>query len=116
MSVRVKEFSYWFDLLKNQFLTIIYPEVCKKMGLLKQDDGTFLNRNILLFPLLMLLYADTGFKDYAPHELQLLVIEYLRQWSNNTSIVEFFLDVPAGTPPSENNIKKKQKNAFNPPM
>ncbi len=37
---RLNEFRFWFDLLKHQFLTILYPSVCKRMGILTDNDGT----------------------------------------------------------------------------
>lgn len=61
---RLSEFPFWFELLRNQFLKILYPSVCKRMGLLGPND-------------------DTGFLEYAPHEVQVKLITHFSNWMNN---------------------------------
>lgn len=70
---RLENFRFWFDLLKNQFLLILFPSVCKRMGLLPANN-------------------DTGFTEYAPHELQVKLILHLSSWISNPTVFAFFVN------------------------
>eukprot|EP01132_Coremiostelium_polycephalum_P006653 gene6653-8232_t len=70
---RLSNFQFWFDLLKSHYLTVLYPTICKQNGLLSPSD-------------------ITGFVSHCPHELQVIVINYLCNWiTSNQQIREFFL-------------------------
>ncbi|GAM24743.1 hypothetical protein SAMD00019534_079180 [Acytostelium subglobosum LB1] len=73
ISSRLNNFVFWFGILKQHFLTVLYPTVCKKVGLLAASDAT-------------------GFGSHCPHELQVIVINYFASWfASNTSIREYLL-------------------------
>eukprot|EP01094_Clydonella_sp_ATCC50884_P008894 TRINITY_DN1843_c1_g1_i2.p1 TRINITY_DN1843_c1_g1~~TRINITY_DN1843_c1_g1_i2.p1 ORF type:complete len:1500 (-),score=588.09 TRINITY_DN1843_c1_g1_i2:141-4463(-) len=67
VSQKPSNFEFWFDLIKEQYFTAFYPEVCKSIGLLKDDN--------------------TGFKPYCPHQLQAVLISKLKVWMKNDQIV-----------------------------
>eukprot|EP01133_Synstelium_polycarpum_P016307 gene16307-19395_t len=67
-------FPFWFDLIKCNYLTVLYPSISKKIGLLPPTD-------------------NTGFGSHCPHELQVIVINYLAAWvASSQSVRTFLLD------------------------
>ncbi|KAF2074910.1 hypothetical protein CYY_003787 [Polysphondylium violaceum] len=71
-------FHFWFELLKVHYLSILYPNICKQNGILPPND-------------------ITGFVSHCPHELQVVIINYLSKWltssgpSNSSAIKDYFL-------------------------
>jgi len=66
---------FWFELLKVHYLSILYPNICKQNAILPSND-------------------ITGFVSHCPHELQVVIINYLSKWvqSSNSSIIkDYFL-------------------------
>jgi len=40
VSQRPAQFEFWFDLIKEQYLTTFFPDVCKRVGILDEREGT----------------------------------------------------------------------------
>eukprot|EP01102_Stenamoeba_stenopodia_P015219 TRINITY_DN516_c0_g1_i1.p1 TRINITY_DN516_c0_g1~~TRINITY_DN516_c0_g1_i1.p1 ORF type:complete len:1485 (+),score=330.88 TRINITY_DN516_c0_g1_i1:382-4836(+) len=67
MGTRTETFSFWWNLFKQKFITVFYPDISKELGLL--DD-------------------DTGFRPYCPWQIQSVLIPRLELWMKNPEIVK----------------------------
>ncbi|GAM28814.1 hypothetical protein SAMD00019534_119900, partial [Acytostelium subglobosum LB1] len=78
ISSRLNNFPFWFEVLKSQYLVVLYPTVFKKIGLLPAGD-------------------NSGFGSHCPHDLQVTIINYLSSWvASNSSVKEFLLNNNSG--------------------
>jgi hypothetical protein len=41
ISQRPAQFEFWFDLIKEQYLTAFYPDVCKRVGIIDERESRF---------------------------------------------------------------------------
>ncbi|EFA77784.1 RapGAP/RanGAP domain-containing protein [Heterostelium album PN500] len=90
ISSRLNNFSFWFELLKTHYLTVLYPSICKKLGVLPAND-------------------NTGFGSHCPHELQVIIINYICTWiTSNPSIREFLLNNQPAPTPAPNTAQQQQ--------
>lgn len=62
------------------------------MGLLGPNDGIIITILFILFIYLFIKkWTDTGFLEYAPHELQVKLITHLSNWMSNPTVYGFFV-------------------------
>ena len=65
-----EKFTYWLEVIKVNFFTTLYSEVCKNMSLIPKEEEGFVS---------------------CPPELQQLLIEYLAKW-NEPSRIKYIWD------------------------
>lgn len=67
MGQKAETFPFWWNLFKQKFVTVFYPDISKELGLL--DD-------------------DTGFRPHCPCQIQSVLIPRLEIWMKNPEIAK----------------------------